>query len=84
MSVKVGKGQTKPRYNEKPDGIFIYKIENQIFKVSIFFNQNAIETLQDKLFRVILTDQSKQAKGGIVYGTKNIDCWHGAGVLFQG
>ena len=60
--------QAKPQYNENPDGIFIYKIENQIFKVRVFFNQNTIETLQDKLLRVILTDQSKQAKGGIVYG----------------
>ena len=58
----------KPRYNETPDGIFIYKIENQIFKVGVFFNQNAVETLQDKLLRVILTDQSKQAKGGVIYG----------------
>ena len=58
----------KPRYSETPDGIFVYKIENQIFKVAVFFNQNTAETLQDKLLRVILTDQSKQAKGGIIYG----------------
>jgi len=58
----------KPRYSETPDGIFIYKIENQIFKVGVFFNQNAVETLQDKLLRVILADQSKQAKGGVIYG----------------
>jgi len=50
--------------------------------VSVFFNQNAVETLQDKLLRVILADpgrmgeqytecttsQSKQAKGGVIYG----------------
>ena len=60
--------QARPQYNEKPDGVFIYKIENQVFKVRVFFNQNAVETLQDKLLRVILADQSKQAKGGVIYG----------------
>ena len=57
--------QTRAIYNEKPDGIFIYKIENQTFKANIFFNQNAKEMLQDKLLRVILTDQ---LKGGLLYG----------------
>jgi len=57
--------KSEPRYTEKPDGIFIYKIENQTFKVNIFFNKNAEETLQDRLLRVILADQSK---GGLIYG----------------
>lgn len=57
--------QSKPRYNEKPDGIFTHKIENQTFRVNVFFNQNSQETLQDKLLRVILNDQ---ARGGIAYG----------------
>ena len=65
--------ETKPSYSEKPDGIFTYKIENQTFRVNIFFNQNTKETLQDKLLRVILADQSKQVNqnksiGGIIYG----------------
>ena len=64
--------KNEPRYTEKPDGIFVYKIENQIFKINIFLNQNAEETLQDKLLRVILEDQSKQDnqifKGGVIYG----------------
>ena len=57
--------ETKPHYKEKPDGIFTYKIENQSFRVNIFFNQNAKETLQDKLLRVILTDQQKESA---IYG----------------
>jgi len=57
--------QIKPQYNDKPDGIFVYKIGNQTFRVNIFFNQTAKETLQDKLLRVILTDQ---LKGGVIYG----------------
>ena len=57
--------KNEPRYPEKPDGIFIYKIENQTFKVNVFFNQNAKETLQDKLLRAILTDQQKESE---IYG----------------
>ena len=60
--------KNEPRYTEKPDGIFVYKIENQIFKVNVFFNQNAEETLKAKLLRVILNDHQKQAKGGVIYG----------------
>ena len=60
--------KNEPCYTEKPNGIFVYKIENQIFKVNIFFNQNAEETLQDKLLRVKLNDQSKQTKRGVIYG----------------
>jgi len=60
------KGQ--PCYTEKPDGTFVYKIENQTFKVNVFFNQNTTETLQDKLLRLILNEQSKQTKGGVIYG----------------
>ena len=57
--------QAKPQYNEKPDGVFVYKIGNQTFRVNIFFNQIAKETLQDKLLRAILSDQ---LKGGFIYG----------------
>ena len=57
--------QNKPRYTEKPNGKFVYKIDKQTFKVSIYFNQNSKETLQDKLLRAILADQ---AKGDIIYG----------------
>ena len=53
--------KNEPCYNEKPDSTFIYKIENQIFKVNVFFNQNTTETLQDKLLRVILTEEAKGA-----------------------
>ena len=55
---------TQPHYNDTPDGSLIYKVDKQTFKVNIFFNQNAKETLQDKLLRVILTEEQK---GRVIY-----------------
>ena len=53
--------ESQPCYTEKPDGTFIYTIDKQTFKINVFFNQNTTETLQDKLLRVILTEEAKGA-----------------------
>jgi len=40
-----------------PDGTLTTQIDNQTFIVEVFFNPNATETFQDKLLRVILTEE---------------------------
>jgi len=45
---------TTPR---TPDGTLTTQIDNQTFIVEVFFNPNATETFQDKLLRVILTEE---------------------------
>lgn len=42
-----------------PDGTLTTQTNNQALVLEVFFNQNSMETFQDKLLRVILAEEMK-------------------------
>jgi hypothetical protein len=46
-----------PQAVKKPDGTLLTQIDNQIFVMEVFFDQDSKETFQEKLLRVILADE---------------------------
>lgn len=47
-----------PNAPRKPDGILTTQIDNQTFITEIFFNHDSTETFQDKLLKVIATEET--------------------------
>lgn len=42
---------------QKPNGIMIKKINGKIFVTEIYFNKNSKDTFQDKLLKVVQSEQ---------------------------
>lgn len=47
-----------PDAPRKPDGILTTRINNQTFITEIFFNHDSNDTFQDKLLKVIATEET--------------------------
>ncbi len=47
-----------PTMPQTPDGTITTQIDNQIFIMDVFFNHNSKETFEDKLLRVIQTEEA--------------------------
>jgi hypothetical protein len=47
-----------PETPQKPDGILTTRTDNQTFIIEVFFDHDSKETFQDKLLRVILSEES--------------------------
>ena len=45
--------------HQKPDGILTKKINGKTFVTEIYFDKKSKETFQDKLFKVIYSNQEK-------------------------
>lgn len=52
------KNTETPDAPRKPDGILTTRINNQIFITEIFFNHDSADTFQDKLLKVIATEET--------------------------
>jgi len=46
-----------PTGQKKPDGTLTTHTENQTFIMQVFFNHDSKETFQDKLLKIILTEE---------------------------
>lgn len=44
---------------QKPNGILIKKIRGKIFVTEIYFDKNSKETFQDKLLKVVQSEQKE-------------------------
>lgn len=47
-----------PSIPRTPDGTITTQTDNQIFIMDVFFNHNSKETFEDKLLRVIQTEEA--------------------------
>jgi len=50
----------EPRYNPQPDGILEQRVGNVRYRVNVFFNQNTKTTLQDKLLKIIVMNETTE------------------------
>ena len=54
--VQTDKEQTSPR---KPDGVLTTKLEGKTFITEIFFDHDSKDTFQDKMVKVIRSEQTE-------------------------